>query len=301
MMGVRSTIAAAVSVAAMLLPAGTAAAAGNDFRLSARMRDGTGILFSEAGGAYVANEERWKALVTELGYVFSPRLASPAETLGHSGFHLGVMWSGSLVSADQEYWFITQEAYIAGKPNSLLQTLQLDVRKGLPLSFELGVNLMWLIASEMIAPGLEVRWTFHEGYHLAPDVALRGSVNHLVGNRDLSLTVIGLDAVISRSFGVGGIVNIAPYLSWSLLMFQSASRVVDPTPTIDHDVGLNFVLPRLSATSNVHQKLTVGTRFLFSLLNLTLQGEFQFLRDTPDGVEVFGPVATITTKLGLDY
>jgi hypothetical protein len=96
-------------------------------------------------------------------------------------------------------------------------------------------------------------------------------------------------------------VNVAPYFSFSLLMMAASSRVIDPTPTDETDVGANIVLPELSATGNMHQKMTLGTRLLFSVFNLTVQGEFQFLEDTPTGRKVFGPVATITTKLGLDY
>jgi len=126
-------------------------------------------------------------------------------------------------------------------------------------------------------------------------------VNHLVGNRDLNLTVIGLDAVLSKGFGIAGVMNLAPYLSYSILMIAASSRVLDPTPTEEADVGRNLVLPELAAGSNVAQKLTLGSRFLFSLLNVSVQGELEFLRDTPTGVKIFGPVATISAKLGLDY
>ena len=277
-----------------------ALAAPNDFRLNARGADGQGLLFSESGARFIANETQWKALVGELAFVFAPRIASPAETLGHAGFHLGVLWSGTLVSKDEAYWKITEQGQ-RGSPNGLLQTLQVDIRKGLPLSFELGVNALWLVESQMWAPGIELRWALHEGYHFAPDVGLRGSVNHLVGNRDLNLTVIGLDAVLSKGFGIAGVMNLAPYLSYSILMIAASSRVLDPTPTEEADVGRNLVLPELAAGSNVAQKLTLGSRFLFSLLNVSVQGELEFLRDTPTGVKIFGPVATISAKLGLDY
>ena len=292
------------ALAALLAAAVPARAAGNDFRLNAtHPKTDEGILFSKPVGRedFVVNEAVWKGLVNELGYVFAPRMASPAETLGHSGYHVSAMWSGTLVSNEEAYWHVTEKAQATGSPNGLMQTLQLDVRKGLPMSFEVGVNLMWLVDSSLFAPGIEVRWALHEGFDMAPDLAVRGSVNHLVGNRDLNLTVIGLDAVISRSFGVGGVANLAPYLSWSLLFVAASSRVLDPTPTDESDVGRNIVLPELSASNQLQQKLTVGLRVLFSILNISVQGEFQFLKDTPTGVEAFGPVATVTTKLGLDY
>lgn len=283
------------ALAVSLLLASPALAAPNDFRLNAT-RGGEGVLFN-AGGPIT---ERWERLTTELGYVLAPRLSSPAETLGHAGFQIGTLWSGTFVSSDEPYWQVT-EAGADGDPVGVLHTLQLDVRKGLPFSFELGVNLVWLIESELLAPGLEVRWALQEGYHLAPDFGLRGSVSHMVGHRDLSLTVVGLDAVVSKGFGVAGMMHIAPYLSWSVLMIAASSRVVDPTPTEELDIGSNFVFPELVATKNLHHKLTLGARALFSILNLSVQAEFEMLEKTPTGTTFFGSVATLGVKLGIEY
>jgi hypothetical protein len=283
--------------AALSSLAGNAALAGdNDFRLNAR-RNGEGILFS--GNA--PRSDGWTRLTTELAYVVSPRLASPAETLGHAGFHVSALWSGTVVSSGDGFWDVTDVAQSRGAANGMLHTLQLDVRKGLPFSIELGVNLVWLVESTMMAPGLEVRWAISEGYAIAPDFGVRGSVSHLIGARDLNLTVVGIDAVVSKGFGIGGMVHLAPYLSWSVLMVAASSRVIDPTPTEERDFGDNFVFPELVATDNVHHKLTLGARALFYVLNLSLQGEFEMLEETPTGTDFFGSVATIGFKLGLDY
>lgn len=267
----------------------------NDFRLNAS-RNGEGILFN-AGGQIT---DRWERLTTELAYVIAPRLASPAETLGHAGFHVSALWGGTFVSSDEPYWQVT-EAGLDGDPVGMLHTLQLDVRKGLPFSFEVGANFSWLVESELFSPGIEVRWALQEGYRLAPDFGLRGSVNHMVGNRDMSLTVVGLDAVVSKGFGIAGMMHLAPYLSWSLLMIAASSRVIDPTPTVETDIGQNFVFDELVAPENIHHKLTLGARALFSILNLSVQGEFEMLRKTPTGTSFFGSVATLSVKLGLEY
>jgi hypothetical protein len=290
-------------VAPLALFASVAEAGDNDFELNAS-KNGQGLLFTQSGGRYEPLDTQWRSLVTQLGYVFSPRLATPAETLGHSGFHVGAIWSGTFVSGDEPYWQVTERGQ-REQANSFLQTLQLDVRKGLPFSFEVGANLMWLVESELFAPGLEVRWAIHEGFAYAPDFGVRGSVNHMVGNRDMLLTTAGVDAVVSKSFGLLGMVNIAPYASWSFLFIAASSRVIDPTPTIevnnggrglDADLVNNFVFSEVSATSKLHHKLTLGVRTLYYVLNISVQGEFQMA----DG-GVFGSVATISTKLGLDF
>jgi hypothetical protein len=302
-------MAARISILCVCLALESSAfAASNDFRLNAHNPNDVdqGILFdissdSENSAKFIGyRADAYRALIGELAFVFSPRSVAPAETLGHSGFHLGVSWSGTMVSNKESFWLVTEEGQRSKVPNKMLQTLQLDIRKGLPLSFELGTSFMWLVESEMFAPGLELRWALHEGYHLAPDLALRAGVNHVVGNRDLNLTIVSLGAVLSRSFGVAGMVNVAPYLGYSFMMLAASSRVIDATPSDDQDQA-DLKLPGLDLTENVEQKLSVGARFLFSLFNISVQGEFEFLPKTSAGVKAFGDVMTITTKLGLNY
>lgn len=288
--------------------ASEAGAAGTDFKLNAR-RDGQGIFFTEqltnpndpTSVNFVANERNWEQLVGELSYVFSPRLMTPAETLGYAGFSVGVLWSGTFVSSDQPYWFATETAQRTGEPDGVLQTLQVDVRKGLPFSFELGTNLVWLTDSEMFAPGMELRWALQEGFEIAPDLGVRGAVNHVVGAPDLNMTIVGLDVVVSKGFGILGMVHLAPYLSYSVLLTDASARIIDPTPTDETDPQRALALPSIGAGDNVQHKITVGARALFYVVNLSVQGEFQFLKDTPSGRELFGNVATISTKLGLDF
>ncbi len=284
------------------LATSSAAYAGEfDFRLNGLNPNNTanpqGILFSCAPSC-TANNAAFRDFTTQLGFVFAPRLASPAETLGHAGFHVGAMWSGSLVSSDQPYWAITERAQRGAGTQGMLQTLQLDIRKGLPFSFELGANFMWLADSELFAPGLELRWALQEGYKYLPDFAVRGAVNHMIGNRDLLLTTIALDGVISKSFGLGGTVNLAPYASWSIIMIAATTRVIDPTPLDEGDISNNFVFQERTATSNINHKLTLGLRMLVYVLNVSVQGEFQMKPTYETGGD---GVVTITTKLGLDF
>lgn len=280
-------------VALTALCAGPAAAGDLDFRLNATDNNGDGILFTGCGGApCAANNAAFRDFTTQLGFVFAPRMASPAETLGHAGFHVGAMWSGSLISNNESYWGVTE-----GRPG-LAQTLQLDVRKGLPFSFEIGANFMWLADSEMFAPGLELRWALNEGFAYLPDFAVRGAVNHMVGNRDLLLTTVAIDGVLSKSFGLGGTVNLAPYASWSVIMIAATSRVIDPTPLDEGDLTNNIVFEERTATAQIAHKLTAGLRMLVYILNVSVQGEFQMLPSYETGGS---GVVTITTKLGLDY
>ena len=289
---------AAAGLFAGLLAATPAAAGELDFRLNAT-KDGQGVLFDSCGaGCYQANEAAFRDFTTQLGFVLAPRMASPAETQGHAGFSVAAMWSGSFVSSDQSYWNVTERGRTAAGAKPLLQTLQLDLRKGLPFSFEVGANFMWLADSELFAPGLEVRWALQEGHPYIPDLAVRGAVNHMVGNRDLLLTTVAVDGVLSKGFGLGGTVNLAPYLGWSVVMIAATSRVIDPTPLDEDDLASNLVFQERTATARLAHKLTAGLRLLYSVLNVSVQGEFQMLPDYETGGS---GVTTLTTKLGLDF
>lgn len=289
--------------AAVLGLSSTSAYAGEfDFRLNADA-GGQGVLFSGLSNGQCAprctpNNAAWRDLTTQLGYIVAPRIATPAETLGHAGFHLGLMWSGTSVSAGQEYWQVQEAAQRTGNARGFAQTLQLDLRKGLPFSFELGVNFMWLVDSEMFAPGLEVGWALQEGYRFVPDLSLRAAVNHMVGNRDLLLTTLALGAVLSKSFSVSGVINFTPYAGWSVILISANSRVIDPTPLVEGDLDNDFVFADREIGDDINHRLTVGLRTLYYILNVSVQGEFQLLSNYETGGS---GVFTITTKLGLDF
>lgn len=288
-------LATGLTVALAALSATPATAGTFDFRLNRTDANGDGILFVGCGpndATCGANNPAFRDFTTQLGLVLAPRLAAPAETLGHAGFHVSAMWSGSLISDDQPYWGVREGTA------AMAQTLQLDIRKGLPFSFEVAGNFMWLADSEIFAPGLELRWALNEGFRYAPDFAVRGAVNHMIGNRDLLLTTVAVDGVISKSFGLGGMVNLAPYASWSVLMIAATSRVIDPTPLDEEDITRNLVFEERVATNKLAHKLTVGLRMLVYILNVSVQGEFQMLPDYETGGS---GVVTVTTKLGLDY
>lgn len=287
----------ALSVAAGLLAiiVGPASTLAGD--LDFRLNRGNVLIDGNTADGFQPNNGRFRDFVTQLGFVLAPRMASPAETLGHDGFHVGAMWSGSFVSSDQPYWQVTERGQRGAAPG-MLSTLQLDLRKGLPMSFEIGANLMWLVESQVFAPGLEVRWAFQEGYRYVPDFSIRAAANHLVGNRDLSLTTMAAEFMLSKNFGVGGAVNLAPYVGWALIFMHSSSRVIDPTPEDGEDLLNNFVFDDPEFGEQINHKLTAGLRMLYHVLNISVQGEFQLLDDYETGGE---GVLTVTTKLGLDY
>ena len=277
-----------------MLSPGTGWAGELDFRLNRA----NVLIQGDAVNGFSPDNARFRDFVTQLGFVMAPRMASPAETLGHAGFHMSAMWSGSFVSSNEPYWMVTESGMRRGSAPDVVQTLQLDIRKGLPLSFEVGANFMWLAESEMFAPGLELRWAFQEGFRYSPDFSVRAAVNHLVGNRDLSLTTIAADLMISKNFGLGGLINFTPYAGWSLVFINATTRVIDPTPLDENDIFNNLVFDDVGAGDNINHRVTVGLRMLYHVVNISVQGEFQVLGDYQTGGS---GVMTVTTKLGFDY
>jgi hypothetical protein len=295
------------AVAALCAVSGPAAASGNDFRLNGVDANGDGILFTSEGG-FAANDPAFRSFATELGFLLSPRNASPAETLGLAGFEVGILWSGHFVS-DANHWLLTEDGQQNQEASRFLQTLQLDLRKGLPLSFEIAATMAWLTDSQVFAPGVELRWAFHEGYDFLPDFALRGAVTTMVGNPDMDLTVISTDLVISKSIPAGAALRIAPYVSFGALFTAASTEVIDPTPTsfvpvvpgdpstLRPDRENDIAFQSLGLTDEVYAKVMLGVRAHMSLVDLLVQGEVQMFRDG----EIIGPAGTLTVKLALSF
>ncbi|MGF1508792.1 MAG: hypothetical protein ACFB9M_04730 [Myxococcota bacterium] len=292
------------AAAACFLAPGWARAASHDINLNGTFEDGTGILFSCTPAPCEPDNDGFRSLATELAYVVAPRIIAPAKTLGHAGFDVGIAWAGSFVSGD-DFWLLTEEGQEDRQPTEFLQTLQVEFRKGLPFSFEVGANVQWIIDSEMVAPGIDLRWAFHEGYDFLPDFALRAAVNTLLGTRDFDLTVASFDLTISESFVVGGLIELAPYVSWGFLLIHASTGVVDPTPTefvleegvLRPDVENDIVFETVNATDDLNGRLTFGLRTLFSIVELAVQGELQMFSQG----DAVGPVATIAARVGLQY
>lgn len=176
-----------------------------------------------------ADNELFEQFATGFGLVLGPKFLAPAETLGQAGFDVGFEASFSAIDPSADHWK-TAAPDPTETPGDLLSTMQIHVRKGLPFSFELGGTLTKLFDSDMFALGGELKWALNEGFYYLPDIAVRGSINRLLGSRDLDLTTGGVDVSISHPFGIGGMLQFTPYAGWSLLYINAGSHVLDATP-----------------------------------------------------------------------
>jgi hypothetical protein len=280
----------------VLLCSPAAFARSNDLNLAGFFREigrntcTVGTTGCRPDGTLVDPNLLFKQLVTELGIATAPQFTSPSQTLGSLGFEIGFSTSITNINENANYWQWARRNQDEG-PDGALALTTLHIRKGLPASFEIGGNISWLARSEMYAVGLEIKWALNEGFYYIPDVALRGSVNVLIGARDLQLVTSGFDLSLSKAFAIGGTSTLTPYAGYNLLIINANSHVLDPTPLDPNDIENNRVFSPI--TPIVHRAF-FGLRLKTYFVTLTGAVEFSFAEDIPF-------LATYMAKIAFDF
>lgn len=282
---------------AVVCSAAVATAGPNDPRLSGFLSfERQEVEDSRVWGHADPDEEAFRQFSRDLGQVFAPRVLAPAETLGQAGFAVQMMTSFSNIPRDEDYWSRGLEG---GRPESLLFSSHLQVRKGLPFSFEVAGNLSNLASSQMFAMGADLRWALHEGYAYFPDIGVRGSVNTVTGAPELNLVNASWDLALSKSFGVGGVMALTPYAGYQQLHTFASSRVLnsqpqDPRPpqTLSRDGQPNLVFAPEAVFEQQHEygnRFFLGTRLKVWILAFTVEALFS------------DPVDQFTFSAGVDF
>lgn len=274
---------------------GRALADDNDLvlsRLATRMEEDGRLV-----GVVPQNREL-RALASQLGVVLAPNLASPADTLGYGGFQLTADYSTTQIDSAASYWRAAEGSPDPGGTGAMdhtsgyLSTVGLFARKGmwLPLpSMELGGGVVHLVDSSMWAAQLFAKLALQEGYHdlPLPSLALRGGVSRLMTQRELDLTVVSLDASLSKHIGIGGTWNLNPYAGYNLLIIIPRSEVVDPTPNVDpldegnaNDRALNFVFKDQDPI--LRQRIFLGAKARFGAATITVEGQLALAGSSVD-------------------
>lgn len=242
-----------------------------------------------------AHNDAYEKFLSEYSFGISPKLLAPASTLGYSGFYLGMETSVVAVPDDgtakfnadtgnykDARWRIGTAQYNAKPPTMYYPTIH--VRKGLPWSFEVGSSIGFLGNSELITLGGEIKWSLFEGYSegplgVLPDVAVRGSVNRVIGQSDVDMTLVGVDGSISRPFGIVGTMSIEPYagyqLMWSIVrtepmaLYDENGTLVPPAANYYDPAEANLSGPNLT-----RHKLFGGFVFRYEFLAVTMDWTF---------------------------
>jgi len=294
-MTINRAVASLALIALIATLPGVASAADNDLVLrrlaecSYQNIDGT-----ETCVSVTPDNAGFEALSRDLGLAVSPKGFTPGETIGEAGFEMSFELNINNIDASADYW---QTAVEDRDPSDNLLISQIHLRKGLPFSFQLGAVLSHVFNSEMWALGAEIGWALHEDFFWpVPDLGVRGFVNHMVGAQDLNLTTAGFDVITSVPVGLGGVVQLTPYIGYNFTAIFASSRLLDASPEDSSppvqgtggaiSVKPEFVFDNVTST---HSRFLGGLRLRFAVVNFSFETVFA------QEVQSYG------FKLGLDF
>jgi hypothetical protein len=197
--------------------------------------DGEAVIDRELLGA------SFRQLVAELGTLVANPTVLPASTTGLYGFEV-----------DFGTQFVLTEAHDrAGEPSpwnrvnpeedsSVYQVLPaMTVRKGLPLSTEVGATLGWIGGTATGTFGAFGRVAVIEGFKPLPDVTLQLGYSGYVGNDQLDCGVLDLGVTVGSTFPTGRLpgVNTGAVAPWGT--FRTLRVRANPTiePEVEEAIG----------------------------------------------------------------
>ena len=261
----RNILSMSVALSALLAVPATATAGKYDVNLTS--------LGTIQGGTVTQDGTAFRSLSSELAVLTSLKPVDPADSLGLSGFALSADVSLNTISGGETYWTRTTSG-----PDNLVPSIQIVGRKGLWPGLEVGGGATHVFDSRMWTMGGYAKLALHEGFHHMPipNIAVRGHFGQLLGSKDVRMTTVGVDAVISHVFGVGSTASLTPYIGYQALLAWSRSDVLDATPDtdeyIDPDPNLTneFVFKRQDVI--VRHRPFFGLRIVFSVLRLGIDG-----------------------------
>jgi hypothetical protein len=187
-------------------------------------------------------------LVAELGTALAPLASHPARTTGFGGYRFGVQGAYTTIDSDAPFWRkgtqggVDQSTGLASTqnidPDSLLQLYSITLAKGFPFGVELGGGFGYLVNTEIISGGGDVRVAIFEGFRehvpgFFPDIGVGGGVRTITGTSELKLTVASFDAQISKPIFIAGTVTLHPHVGYQWIHIFGDSGLIDLTPNTD--------------------------------------------------------------------
>ncbi|MFA5371002.1 MAG: hypothetical protein WC298_03395 [Sideroxydans sp.] len=199
----------------------------------------------------------------DLGSALSYKGVVPAESMGVTGFDIGLEVTQTTLAKSQALW-----QKVGTGDMTDLYVPKLHVTKGLPLDIDIGAFFSTIPSTGINLYGGELRWAFLPGGTAMPAVAVRGSLTKLTGVSQLALNTKGVDLSISK-----GLAMFTPY---------AGIGQVWTTSTPDASTGL-------SEESFSQSKLFVGANLNLGLTNLAAE------------YDKTGEAKSISVKLGFRF
>ncbi len=244
-----------------------AAAAGSIAPNVARARDYTpdvsafyNVCNGTAGCTPGVNTAGFNDFVTQISEAMATQFMGPGNTLGYKGFEITLGTGFTPVDAGGDAWtgYGGSQPGVADSPGSLFYTNQLRFRKGLPYSIQIGGSVTHMYESSLWGIGLDLAWSFVEGYRRAPDVAIVASFGTILGMNDLLTFQMNAALVISKSFSVAGLFSFEPWVAYNMMFVTAGTHLtaqwspdgyggqfaMDPQYILRHraEIGMNVLV-----------------------------------------------------------
>ncbi|MCC6556217.1 MAG: hypothetical protein IT372_24925 [Polyangiaceae bacterium] len=209
-----------------------------------------GLYYNPASGyaRCQTDDAAFAKLIAQYGAAVAPTAMHSARTTGYGGFEIAIEADFTKIDSSAEYWKLGTQgpqdpsskdfSIINQSPNDMLQHYALKVRKGLPLGFELTSMVGFLADTNIVTAGADVRLSVFEGFRtgipaIFPELAAGGSVRTITGTEEFQLTVVGVDAQLSKPLPIAGTVVLTPYVGYQWLRIFGDSGLIDLTPNTD--------------------------------------------------------------------
>jgi len=224
---------------------------------------------------------------------------APAETLGLNGFDVSYSNTFAFLSArgkninNPAPW---ERVHSDADPTHVMWRPGITVRKGLPLSLEVGGTWSWVGFSRQTTMSGFARWSVFEGWENAPDVSMQLGYSGYVGNEELELGALDGSLSFGYTFPVGYLIginqaDIAPFGGVGFMKANAAPRL-----SKEHQDELG-----VSAVSGMKSKdsFTEGFSLVTTHLGVRVRsGDFHI---STSGSIVPKALPTINMSVGLTY
>lgn len=185
----------------------------------------TSVFASNVDVTGSGSKQDFENAMQDLQAAFSFKPVAPAEPMGITGFHVGVLASYTGVE-NKEAW-----QAIAGHSFDDLGVVALAAGKGLPFGIDVGAFIADVPDSNVSLMGAEVRYAFSEGGVATPAIGLRLAYTKLSGVDELDFDTKSVDLSISKGLtfvtpyvGVGRVFSSATYKGSTPALYKDADN-----------------------------------------------------------------------------
>jgi hypothetical protein len=198
--------------------------------------------------ACVPDHDAFKRMMSQFGFAFAPTAMHSARTTGYGGFHLSISADYTSISDGADYWkngtqgavdpSTNASSFENDAPQPLLQLYSLKFRKSFGFGLEITGLVGFMPKTSIISGGADVRMSLLEGFRtgvggILPDVAVGGGVRTITGTPQFQMTVVGLDAQVSKPLPIQDSQVLTPYVGYQYLWIFADSGLIDLTPATD--------------------------------------------------------------------